>query len=258
MNVSRITYHEPKDKFKKINMDVIMRYEPIVVGIYCKLVTISSGKSLSVDFLSKKLNISKERMRKTIVFLEQEGYIVRTPIRDENGRMSGWNYGLFAEPVDKDKRTRAGLKNEETPSSGVSRVMGSPCYGFSDNTEKGEDNIIIDNDIYNNNIDRDKDIDKKPTYVGKKPATNQSLFPEQSEAERKYEEYMRKKYPYIMKMDQPLTMQQAKKLKEDYGEEIVLDVFDAMDNKRDLVKSYRSAYKTAIKWCKLRQNDTRP
>jgi hypothetical protein len=197
-------------------------------------------------------------MRKTIVFLEQEGYIVRTPIRDENGRMSGWNYGLFAEPVDKDKRTRAGLKNEETPSSGVSRVMGSPCYGFSDNTEKGEDNIIIDNDIYNNIIDIDKDIDKKPTNVGKKASADLSLFPEQSEADRTFEEYMKNKYPYIMKMDKPLTLKQAKKLKEEYGEDIVLDVFGAMDNKRDLVKSYRSAYQTADNWCKRRLNDARP
>lgn len=258
MSVSRITYHEPKDKFKKINMDVIMRYEPIVVGIYCKLVTMSSGKSLSVDFLSKKLNISKERMRKTIVFLEQEGYIVRTPIRDENGRMSGWNYGLYAEPVDSDKRSKAGLKKDGTPSSGVSRVMGSPCYGFSDNTEKGEDNIIIDNDIYNNNIDIDKDIDKKPTNVGKKASADLSLFPEQSEADRTFEEYMKNKYPYIMKMDKPLTLKQAKKLKEEYGEDIVLDVFGAMDNKRDLVKSYRSAYQTADNWCKRRLNDARP
>lgn len=258
MNVSRITYHEPKDKFKKINMDVIMRYEPIVVGIYCKLVTMSSGKSLSVDFLSKKLNISKERMRKTIVFLEQEGYIVRTAIRDENGRMSGWNYGLYAEPVDSDKRSRAGLKKDGTPSSGVSRVMVSPCYGFSDNTEKGEDNIIIDNDIYNNNIDTDKYIDKKPTNVGKKASADLSLFPEQSEADRTFEEYMKNKYPYIMKMDKPLTLKQAKKLKEEYGEDIVLDVFGAMDNKRDLVKSYRSAYQTADNWCKRRLNDARP
>ena len=61
-----------------------------------------------------------------------------------------------------------------------------------------------------------------------------------------------------MKMDKPLTLKQAKKLKEEYGEEIVLDVFGAMDNKRDLVKSYRSAYQTADNWCKRRLNDARP
>ena len=245
MNVSRITYHEPKDKFKKINMDVIMRYEPIVVGIYCKLVTMSSGKSLSVDFLSKKLNISKERMRKTIVFLEQEGYIVRTPIRDENGRMSGWNYGLFAEPVDKDKRTRAGLKNEEPPSSGVSRVMGSPCYGFSDNTEKGEDNIIIDNDIYNNNIDIDKDIDKK---VLSNDNTKKVGVKKLSEEERKYQEKMREKFPRIMKMDQPLTLKQAKELKEMFSDDEIKQALEEIEDWRPLLTKRVYAFSTIKNW----------
>ena len=235
MNVSRITYHEPKDKFKKINMDVIMRYEPIVVGIYCKLVTMSSGKSLSVDFLSKKLNISKERMRKTIVFLEQEGYIVRTPIRDENGRMSGWNYCLFAEPVDKDKRTRAGLKNEETPSSGVSRVMGSPCYGFSDNTEKGEDN----------NIDIDKDIDKK---VLSNDNTKKVGVKKLSEEERKYQEKMREKFPRIMKMDQPLTLKQAKELKEMFSDDEIKQALEEIEDWRPLLTKRVYAFSTIKNW----------
>lgn len=165
---SRITYIEPKDKFKKINMEIILKYEPIVVGIYCKLVTSSSGKTLSVKFLSKKLNISIERMRKTIVFLEKEGYITREALRDGNGHLSGWNYCLYAEPISQDKRTRAGMKKndskskekEKSPCEGFSRVKGSPCYGVSDNTEKPEDNIIIDNnDIYHNNIDIDNNID---------------------------------------------------------------------------------------------------
>ena len=258
MNTSRLTYHEPKDKFRKINMDVIMKYDPIIVGIYCKLVTLSAGKSLSIDFLSKKLNVGSKRMRKVIVFLEEEGYIVRTAIRDENGKMNGWNYNMYAEPVGKDERTKAGKKKDESPSCTDSRLVGSPSCPFSVKSENGQDNIIIDNDIYNNNIDIDKDIDKKPTNVGKKASADLSLFPEQSEAERKYMEYMKDKYPYIMKMDKPLTMEQAKTLKEDYGEEIVLDVFGAMNNKRTLLKDYRSAYETAINWCKRRLNDARP
>lgn len=245
MNVSRITYHEPKDKFKKINMDVIMRYEPIVVGIYCKLVTMSSGKSLSVDFLSKKLNISKERMRKTIVFLEQEGYIVRTAIRDENGRMSGWNYGLYAEPVDSDKRSRAGLKKDGTPSSGVSRVMGSPCYGFSDNTENGEDNIIIDNDIYNNNIDKEYNNRK----VLSDESTKSTRKKELTEEEKEYQEKMREKFPRIMKMEQPLTLEQAKKLKGKYDSDMLKQIMQEMENWKPLLKKSVSAYMTIINWC---------
>lgn len=148
-NNSRFTYIEPKDKFKKINMNVILKYDPVVVGIYSKLVTMSSGKSLSIDFLSKRLKVSKERMRKVIVFLEGEGYITREAIRNDEGRLDGWNYHLYAEPVSEDERTRAGMKAKKDSDS---RVKDSPCYGFSDNTEKPED-IIIDNTISNNKID---------------------------------------------------------------------------------------------------------
>lgn len=256
-NNSRLTYHEPKERFKKINMNVIMKFEPIVVGIYCKLVTLSSGKSLSIDFLSKKLSISKEKMRKTIVFLEEQGYILRSPIRDLSGHMSGWNYELFAEPVDKDKRTRAGVKDNDPNKARVkeeekSRVKDLPCYGFSDNTETPKHNSI-NKDISTINIDKNKDIDKKHTDVGKKEGVDLSLFPNEEEA--RYENYMRENYPYIMKMDMPLTLAQATSLKQEFGEETVIEVFEAMENNKNLNKGYRSAYKTSLNWCKRRAQD---
>ena len=218
-------------------MDVILKFEPIIVGIYCKLVTMSSGKSLSIDFLSKRLGVSKERMRKTIVFLESEGYITRYPLRDEQGLMSGWNYYLYAVPVDEAQRTCAGRRENKKEDS---RLMGSPSYGFSDNTETPKDNIIIDN-ISNKNIDNNINIDKRLSNDNQK-----------SVDELKFENYMKQHYPYLMKMDKPLTRQQAKKLKEDFGEEIVLDVFEAMDNCKQLLKKYRDAYKTAKNWCERR------
>ena len=236
-NNSRITYIEPKDKFKKINMDIILKFEPIVVGIYCKLVTLSSGKSLSINFLSKRLKISKERMRSTIVFLEAEGYITRKAIRDELGHMSGWSYCLYAEPVDEDERTRAGMKDNKPTEPRVTEI---PCYGISDNTENPKHNNNIDN--YNiNRIDKDINIDKKSTNVDKKEG-----------ADLVFETYMKEHYPYLMKMDKPLTRQQAKQLKDDFGEEIVLEVFSDMDNHKPLLKKYRDAYKTARNWCSRR------
>lgn len=241
-NESRLTYYEPKDKFKKINMNVILKFDPVVVGIYCKLVTMSSGKSLSIDFLSKRLKISKERMRKTIVFLESEGYITREAIRDKNGYMSGWNYCLFAEPVDEKERTRAGLKKakkgneEEKP-----RVSDSPCYGISDNTENAKEKTIIDNNISNSDIDIVKDIDKRLSNDNQK--------------DRDFEIFMRKHYPYLMKMDKPLTLEQATQLKKQFGEDIVLNVFEAMDNYKPLLKKYRDAYRVAINWCKIRMTN---
>lgn len=241
-NNSRLTYIEPVERFKKINMDVILVYEPVVVGIYCKLATISSGKSLSIDYLSKTLHISKERMRSTIVLLEKDGYITRKPLKDENGHLAGWNYCLYAEPVNRDMRTHAGVKDGKKESA---RVKDLPCYGFSDNTENAKHNIIIDNTISNNDIDRNIYIDKKSTNVDTNMCDEFTL-------------YMRQHYPYIMKMDKPLTQSQATKLKEEYGEETVLKVFDAMDNYKQLLKKYRDAYKTADNWCKREMPAPKP
>ena len=243
-NNSRITYIQPKDKFEKINKNVILKFEPYVVGIYCKLVMMSSGKSLSISFLSKKLNVSVERMRKTIVLLEQEGYITREALKDAKGHMSGWNYCLYAEPVSKGERTRAGLKKDNSPCDGDSRVMGSPCYGVSDNTEKGQDNIIIDNTISNNN----KEIIKEKSIKEFVPdGTSHPI----SDKELEYIEKMKKKFPRIMKLEQPLTLEQAKKLKEKYDRDLLAKVMLDLENYKPLLKKYVSAYYVINKWCQM-------
>lgn len=233
-NNSRLTFVEPKERFKKINMELILKYEPIVVGIYCKLVTISGGKSLSIDFLSKKLNVSKERMRHTIVFLESEGYIVRTPLRDEQNRMSGWNYLLYSEPVSEEERSRAGFKENKKTDS---RVSGLPCYGISDNTETPKDNIIIDNTISNNKIDSENKIDYVPD--GTAHAQESQTFIVK----------MKERFPRIMRMEQPLTLEQAKKLKEDFDKDLLTKVMFDLENYKPLLKKYVSAYKTLRNWC---------
>ena len=238
-NDSRPTYVEPKDRYKKVNMEVILKYEPIIVGIYCKLVTLSSGKSLSIEFLAKKLQVSKERMRKTIVFLESEGYIVRHPLRDEKNRMNGWNYYLYAEPVKNEERTHAGVKgnkNEESPCCGDSRVTDSPCYGISDNTETPED-IIIDNAISNNNIDNGNNIDSVPCGTSR------------THEEQVYIDRMKEKFPRIMRMEQPLTMEQAKALASKYDRDLLAKIMQEMENYKPLLKKYVSASRVIDNWC---------
>lgn len=98
-----------------------------------------------------------------------------------------------------------------------------------------KESLVKNNNIYNN---------KKSTTVDKKVGVDLAFL-----------NYMKEHYPYIMKMDKPLTQEQAKKLKEDYGEEIVLDVFTAMNNHKRLLRDYRSAYQTAINWCQRRIQD---
>ena len=246
MITSRLTYHEPKDKFRKINMDVIMKYDPIIVGIYCKLVTLSAGKSLSIDFLSKKLNVGSKRMRKVIVFLENEGYIVRTAIRDENGKMNGWNYNIYAEPVGKDERTKAGKKKNESPSYTDSRLVGSPTCPVSVKSENGQDNILSNTRVLSNNKDLSIDKDKE---VLSNDNTKKEPVSKLSEEERIYEEKMREMFPHIMRMEQPLTLKQAKELKERYDPDMLINIMESMENWKKLTSQNVSAYKTIIKWC---------
>ena len=91
-----------------------------------------------------------------------------------------------------------------------------------------------------------------------KKEINKTCSDEQAKGDNDFTLYMRQHYPYIMKMDKPLTQAQATKLKEEYGEEIVLKVFDAMDNYKQLLKKYRDAYKTADNWCKREMPTPKP
>ena len=236
-NKSFITYIAPKNKFIMVSNSVVQKYDADVVGVYCKIVELSAGKSLSIDFIAKHINVNEKKVRRIVVLLEDEGYIVRELLKDEKNRICGWNYCLYAEPVPKDKRSHAGKKNE-TEKEEFPVLPKNRQDGKSTKTENGQDNITIDNDIHSNNKDFDNDKDKKSTDVDKK--------------ESDFYVFMKAHYPYLMKMDKPLNLQQAKRLKESYGEDVVLEVFEAMDNYKPLLKNYRDAYKTALKWCERR------
>lgn len=253
-NKSVITYVQPKDRFLMVGKTIVAKFPPDVIGIYCKIINLSGGTSLTVSFIAKKIEVSEKKVRRVIVMLEDEGYVVRTPMKDEHGSFIGWNYCVYAEPVAKDKRSHAGRRSD-LPENGLDRNRTCPK---TVKTENGKENIIIDTDnIYHNNIENLDNINKKPTDVGKKSVVSDSLFPEPKTDDDLFVDYMKEHYPYIMKMDKPLTRQEAKKLKDLYGEDVVLDVFTAMNNHKRLLRDYRSAYQTANNWCTRRiQNRT--
>lgn len=251
-NKSVITYFAPKDKFLMVGKAIVSKFSADVIGIYCKIINLSGGMSLTISFISKKIQVSEKKVRKVIVLLEDEGYVVRTPLKDDHGSFIGWNYCVFADPVSKEKRSHAGRKLDLTE-TGLDRNRTSPK---TDKSENGKENILSDIDISSNINENYLDKDKKPTYVGKKSVVSDSLFPEQKTDDDLYMEYMLENYPYIMKMDKPLTRHEAKKLKDVYGEDIVLEVFTAMNNHKRLLRDYRSAYLTANTWCTRRIQNT--
>ena len=220
---------------------VVEKFNAEIVGVFCKIVKLSSGKSLSIDFIAKKIKVNARKIRKIVVFLEDEGYIVRKPLRDEDGYMNGWHYLLYAEPVPKSERSHAGKKvKKENEEKSVLPKNGQD--GKPSKTEKGQDNKLLSNtDVLSNNdninLDNKKEISND---ISKKPE------------DFAFESYMKEHYPYLMRMDIPLTREQAGKLKKTYGEEAILQIFDDMNNYKPLLKNNRDAYKTALNWCRRR------
>ena len=242
-NNSRLTYIAPKEQFVMVSNEIITKFDPFVIGVYCKLIKLSSGKSLDMEFISKKIDVSQKRLRKVIVFLEDNGYITRMPLKTEDGKFSGWNYQLYAEPVSNKLKTHAG-KAKETE-NGLDQKRTSPQ---TDKSKNGKDNIISNNDIIYNIDEEFKDKeDKESTVVDKKP-TELSLFG-QSEEEQKFIAYMRENFPRIMKMQKPLTLEEAKQLKKDYGEDLLYQIMQDADNYKPLLKNYVSANLVLRKWC---------
>ena len=92
-------------------------------------------------------------MRKVIVVLEEAGYISREDIRDEKGHISGWNYQVYAEPIEKEKRSSAGKKKEKPNLPKSNQVgNGQPIISYND---KRYNNSIPDVDIDKNMLSND-------------------------------------------------------------------------------------------------------
>lgn len=235
---SRLTYNKPKERYEQIANSIIDKFDFEVVGIYCKLVRISSGKSLNIDFISARLGINSRRLRKTIVLLEEEGYITREPLYS-NGRLNGWNYQLYAEPVKKENRTHAGK-----PDLSKNSLDKKQSCQKTDKTENRQDNSIYTNSISTNN--KDLIIDKEKVLSDD---NTKSTLTEKEYEEQRYNEAMKKRYPHIMRMDQPLTLEQAKKLKGKFNNDLLQKIMDEMENWKPLLKKCVSAYMTINNWC---------
>lgn len=242
-NNNRLTYVSPKDKFEKIHMNVILKFDAEVVGIYCKLVTMSQGKSLSISWLSKKLGINERRMRKTIVLLEEEGYVTREPLY-VNGRLNGWDYKLYSEPVRKENRTHAGK-----PDLSKNSLDNKQTCQKTDKTVNGQDINNYTKSISINNTDSFKETDKNvlsDDNTQKAPTKKQEL----SEVEQRYMEAMKAKYPRFMRLDKPLTYEQSQKLKAEYTDSEILQALEQLENYKNLLKNYVYGYRTLINWIK--------
>lgn len=155
-----ITIIEPVSRFKKVDISLIEneRIDCTTLGVYTKLIVLGKKWNLNVKGLRKHLGLSDEKVRKSLSLLEQEGYIVRTPCRNEKGQLVGWDYAIYPTPVGEDERSKAGA-GKETPNS---ELPSTPKSAHSD--KGGLLNNRINEIIDLNNIEKEsisKDIPKK-------------------------------------------------------------------------------------------------
>lgn len=155
---------EATSDYKKIHKSLIENpnIDCLTLGIYTKLVVLGLKWKLNINGLSKYLNISDTKIRQSIKLLEQEGYIVRIPQRDERGRLQGWNYQIYPIPVNEQNRSHAGIKTSPCTlktDNTVNRQHGEPTTRITDKAENGEDinNILNQSIDLNNNKDLNKE-----------------------------------------------------------------------------------------------------
>ena len=124
--VGNITVVEAQSRYKKVDIALIENenIDCLTLGIYTKLIVLGKKWNLNVKGLRSHLGLSDEKVRKALSLLEHEGYIVRTPCRNEKGQLLGWNYTIYPIPVNEDERSQAGKGNENPqvclPSSPIS------------------------------------------------------------------------------------------------------------------------------------------
>ena len=155
-----ITIIESVSRFKKVDISLIEneRIDCTTLGVYTKLIVLGKKWNLNVRGLRKHLGLSDEKVRKSLSLLEQEGYIVRTPCRNEKGQLVGWDYAIYPTPVSEDERSKAGA-GKETPNSDI---PSTPKSAHSD--KGGLINNRINGIIDLNNREKesiDKSIPKK-------------------------------------------------------------------------------------------------
>ena len=188
-----------------------------------------SCQSATFDFflepMAKEMNIGTRTLSKYLNELIEYGWVTKGSQKFENGRLGAVDYTVETSPK---------KKNTDVQKTAYSNTDDSKCAD--------KYNSSIDTPINANNSTMNSPVNKE----NKKKGSNEPKSP-LSDEEKSFIEKMRKLYPRVMGMKQPLTLKQAKDAKEKY-DDLVYSVLDDMENWTKLYSKV-SAYKTLLKWC---------
>ena len=154
---------ESENRFKKIDKSLIENnnIDCLTLGIYAKLIVLGKKWQLNIKGLRKHLGISDEKVRKSLSLLEREGYILRTPARNDKGQLVGWNYTIYPTPINENDRSQAGVKkqqdrDDETPTP--PKTDHSDNRGDNNNRLNGQIDLIEEETKLNNNYEKNADF----------------------------------------------------------------------------------------------------
>ena len=200
--------------------------------VYCYM----SAKPDDWDFvlapMAKELGYSVDTLRKYLNELISNGWITKGEQRhDEVTNKFGCNeYTINNKPV------RVGEPYRKKPDTEKTRDGKIPTQQY--------------NSTINSPINDNSTINSPVKEKGKSTRARKVKL---SKEEEEFIEKMKKKFPRIMKMDQPLTLEQAKKLKGKYDQELLFKEMSELENWKPLLQKRVNAYRTIITWCDKEQ-----
>jgi len=201
-----------------------------------KLVTWSRGQLPgSVRYLADSWKWSKGKVERFLIKLENEGMIARE-IDPNSGQtiISLLNYELYNYRKDSKRDTRRDTKNKD--SKALQEIIGT-ADGTPDGTRAGQrrDNTNIDNKENNGEC------------LG---AAAQTHTQSDLESFLKLKSWMEVNTPRVLKMGNPLTVEQFVSLKSKFTKQQIAEMLLKMHNYKPLLKNNISTYLTFINWSK--------
>jgi hypothetical protein len=148
-------------------------------------------------------------------------------------------------------KQKAGSIGGKQKSSNARAVLKqNPSYKDKDNdNDNNKDNNKEKDNVFQNSIEflHPQNLeDNNQSLIAKKENT---VLPGGRQL-HKLNDYIKQNYPTVFRLGQ-LTDEQCEFIIKTYPKDLIIDKLDAMENKKDLVKKYKSSFLTLKSWLKL-------
>ena len=199
--------------------------------LYVYMACKPDGWEFFQETMAKELGYGRETLRKYLDELINAGWITEEEQqKGTDGKFAALDYIIEI------KKKRSGKKPIRENTDSEKNRIGKNRQKEINSSNTNESIPTKEN----------KEIDRK---VLSNESTKSTRKKELTEEEKEYQEKMREKFPRIMKMEQPLTLEEARKLKGKYDSDMLKQIMHEMENWKPLLKKSVSAYMTIINWC---------